>query len=281
VLRRIAVEVLGEEKARNVWSRLDIIGDIAIIKLPITGGVGVEDLQRIAVKLVDRVNYIKSVWLAATPVGGSYKLRTYIHLAGEERSITVYREHGCSFKVDIRRVFITPRLSYEHRRIADQVRDGEVIVNMFAGVGLFSIIIACRARPRRVYSIDINEHAYKLMVENVRLNRVEGIVIPIHGDAGEVISSKLRGVADRVLMPLPELALDYLRYALMSLKDSGVIHVYLHIDSPKGVNPVQRSWNIIRDRIPYNATLLNGRIVRPIGPRRYQVALDVGVDKGG
>lgn len=233
-----------------------------------------------AEELVTRIPYIKSVWLAATPVSGEYKLRSLIHLAGEERSTTIYKEHGCRFIVDVARVFITPRLSYEHLRIARQVKWGEVVVNMFAGAGLFSIIIACKAKPKKVYSIDLNREAYELMKKNAELNRVEDIVEPIHGDAAKVIEERLQGKADRVLMPLPDLAIEYLPYALKALKGKGLVHVYLHIHAPRGVDPVSKAWEIVGENL-VEAKLLYGRIVRPVGPRRYQVVLDVEASPSG
>ena len=85
---------------------------------------------------------------------------------------------------------------------------------MFAGVGCFSILIAKKAVDAKVYSIDINPVAYECMQENVRINRVFNRVFPLLGDSKEIVLSQLQGVADRVLMPLPELALEYLPYAL-------------------------------------------------------------------
>ena len=274
------MEVLGEEKARVVWSRIDIVGDIAVIKMPLHGMVTVEELRRLAERILEEVKHVKSVWLAEGPVESGERVRSKLtHLAGEERTVTVYREHGCRFKVDIARVFITPRLNYEHLRIARLVRPGETVVNMFAGAGLFSIIIARYSKPRRVYSIDINPYAYKYMVENVRLNRVEGIVEPILGDAAKVVEERLRGVADRVLMPLPELALDYLPYALAALRGSrGVLHVYLHVEAPKGVDPMAHGLEPLEDRLRglgVDYRLLGSRVVRTVGPRRYQVVYDV------
>jgi len=280
LLRRIAEEVLGPGKAVKVWSRIDIVGDIAVIKKPFAPDVTIEDLQRLGEELVRRLPYIRSVWLAASPVEGAYKTREYVHLAGEERSDTVYVEHGCRFHVDIRRVFITPRLNYEHLRVARLVGRGETVTNMFAGAGLFSVIIACKSSPRKVYSIDVNPHAYEFMVENARLNRVEDVVEPILGDARDVIESRLSGTSDRVLMPLPELAIEYLPYALDALrKGRGVVHVYLHVHYAKGEDPLEKSARLVARRLEelgvsdYRISLV--RRVRPVGPRTLQTVVDV------
>ena len=284
LVREIAVEVLGEEKAAGIWSRIDLIGDIAVIKKPFHGDVSIGDLRLIAEVLVGKLPYVKSVWLAVSPVEGRYKVRRFIHLAGEPRSETVYKEHGCVFKLDITRVFATPRLSYERIRIARLVRTGEVVVNMFAGAGLYSIIIARHSKPRMVHSIDINEDAYKYMVENIRLNKVEDRVTAYLGDAREVIESRLTGIADRVLMPLPELALEYLGYAVASLRGEGYIHVYLHVTVPKGLNPLELASTIVEDKLDslgVTYRISGSRKVRPVGPRTYQVVVDVRVGGDG
>lgn len=213
-------------------------------------------------------------------MSGSYKLRELIHLAGEERSETIYKEHGCRFKVDIRKVFITPRLNYEHLRVAKLVREGEIVINMFAGVGTFSIIMARLSRPRVVHSIDINPHAYELMKENIAMNKVESIVIPYLGDAAEVIAERLVRTADRVLMPLPDLALSYLPHALSAIRgSSGTLHVYLHVNESDFPD---KAAEAVRERIEregWTVERVSGRIVRDVGPRLVQVVLDVEVRK--
>ncbi|NPA04556.1 MAG: class I SAM-dependent methyltransferase family protein [Crenarchaeota archaeon] len=280
LLRELAARVVGEEKARRMWGRLEIIGDIAVIRWP--PGFTVEELRRIAELILERLPYVRSVWAASSPVEGSYRLRGFTHLAGEERSETIYKEHGCLFKVDIRRVYVSPRLCHEHIRIARLIRDGEVVINMYAGAGLFSIIAARHARPRRVYSIDINPDAYRFMVENVRLNRVEGIVVPILGDAAKVVSERLRGEADRILMPLPSLVLEHLPHALEGLRGGrGYIHAYLHVHAARGEDPRSKAVSRLMDRLGElgaRAKPLFTRVVRTVGPRWYQVVVDVYVE---
>ena len=262
--------------------RAEFIGDIAIVKPPYGKPVDMDAAKRYADELMKTHKFVKSVWLAAGPVSGPHKVRPLEHLAGERRTVTIYKEHGCSFVVDVARDFITPRLSYEHARIARLVRDGEVVVNMFAGVGLFSIIIAKHARPRVVHSIDINPDAYAHMVENIRLNKVEGVVVPYLGDAAEVIVNKLTGVADRVLMPLPDLAIPYLRYAVAALRERGAVHVYLHVHAAKGEDPEDKARRALAEamsslRVTWSS--LGSRVVRMVGPRMYQVVVDAWVEK--
>ena len=276
-LRRLASELFGDEVAKKVWGRVEIIGDIAIVRK--SPDLSLDLLRVLGEELLKRLPYVKSVWAAVTPVKGSFRVREYVHLAGEKRSTTTYREGGCKFKIDIKSVYISPVLSYEHSRIASLVQEGEFIINMFAGAGLFSIIIARTGKPLKVVSIDINPRAYELMVENVRLNKVEAYVEPVLGDAREVIKW-FEGMADRVLMPLPELAMKYLPHAINALRDSGVIHVYDFITAESKKEAVEglkaRYSNALRELGVRHAVLF-GRVVRSVGPRYYQVVLDVRV----
>lgn len=277
LLRKLAEEVYGKSLADKIWKRIEIIGDVAVIRVPFD--LSPEELKPLAEALLKNTPYIKTVWAGLPGIEGEYRLRRFIHLAGEKRSETIYREHGCLFKIDITRVYISPRLNYEHKRIAELVKPGEVVTNMFAGAGLFSIIIARHAKPDKVYSIDINPTAYKYMLENVKLNKVENTVIPILGDAAKVIEEKLVGSSNRVLMPLPELALEYLSYAIKALKGrKGYVHVYLHVKTSPKESFIEKAKNIVfskLEEIGVRAKLLFSRKVRMVGPRRYQVVLDL------
>lgn len=283
LMKRIVAEVYGVEEARRFWKRIDIIGDIAIIRKPFD--VDVDRLRPLAEAILEKLPYVRSVWATWSPVEGDYRLREFVHLAGEPRTETIYREHGCVFRVDIRRVYISPRLSYEHERIAKLVRPGEVVINMYAGAGLFSIIMAKHAEPKVVYSIDINPDAYRFMIENIRLNRVEDRVVAILGDASRIVPERLRGVADRILMPLPEKALEHLGAALAGLREGrGILHVYLHVDTPRGVDPRRRAEELLLERLHglgAQGHVLGTRVVRTVGPRKSQVVVDVEVTYWG
>ena len=131
------------------------------------------------------------------------------------------------FAVDVGKCYFSPRLMGEHSRVAGLVCIGETVVNMFAGVGCFSVIIAKKVDQTKVFSIDVNPVAVQYMKENIRINRVDNKVIPLLGDSKEIIEAELQGKADRVLMPLPELALQYLPSAVSALKkEGGWIHYY-------------------------------------------------------
>ncbi len=281
LLREIAEKVLGEDVARRIWKRIDIIGDIVVIRKPFE--MSVDELRPLGEALLERIPYARSVWLATSPVDGQYRLRDLVHLAGERRTETLYVEHGCKFRLDITKVYISLRLSYEHRRIASLVEDGERLLNMYAGAGFFSIIAACW-HDIIAYSIDINPHAYRYMVLNARLNGVEDRVAPILGDAYSTTLRMFKGEVERVLMPLPELALQHLPAAIAALAGKGFIHIYLHVTAMSSREAIGKAVRLAVNRASRYASRVrvdNARVVRTVGPREYQVVVDMWVERNG
>jgi tRNA (guanine37-N1)-methyltransferase len=210
-------------------------------------------------------------------------LRDLDFLLGEKKTETLHKEHGCIFKVDLEKCYFSPRLAYERMRLAQQVQPGDVILNMFAGVGCYSVIIAKYSDPKKIFSIDINPVAIQYMQENIKLNAVEAKVILVQGDAKKVIQERLINVADRVLMPLPEKAYEYLDYALLALKPTGGwIHYYDFEHANKGESPVEKiQLNVSKklQRLGGDFQVVFGRIARSTGPNWYQVVLDIQVKK--
>jgi len=119
------------------------------------------------------------------------------------------------------------------------------------------------------------------MNENVRLNMVYGKVLPLEGDAKEVIKEKLCNSADRVLMPLPEKALEYLPYAILALeKSEGWIHYYDFEHARKNEDPIEKVKLKVSKKLESLGVKFEipfGRVVRTTGPNWYQVVLDVAV----
>jgi tRNA (guanine37-N1)-methyltransferase len=275
-LRKTLSGVLSLEDTDEIYNSFDVVGGIAIIRLPCTSPV---NAQTAANAIMSRHRNVKTVLLQASPVEGDLRLRRLTHVAGENKTSTVHREFGCLFSVDAAKCYFSPRLSHERIRIARLVDPGETIVNMFAGVGCFSIVIAKHAKHAKVFSIDINPVAVQFMQENIRLNRVYGKVIPLLGDSKELVNSRLQRVGDRVLMPLPEKALEYLPHAVAALKASGGwIHYYGLEHAKKNESPAEKAKSKVVEalaalcldfKVPFV------RVVRSTGPNWFQLAVDV------
>ena len=223
----------------------------------------------------------RTVLVPTGPVYGDFRVRGLKHIAGERKTVTTHVESGCSFSVDLDACYFSPRLSYERTRIAKQVKDGETVLNMFAGVGCFSLIIAKHSNASRIYSIDVNPLAFQFMQENIRANGFYGRIFPVLGDAKEIIEKRLCHAADRVLMPLPQKALEYLPLALLALKSGeGWIHYYDFEHADRSGNAVEKTMLKVAEKLAtmnIDNKVSFGRVVRSVGPRWFQVVLDIAV----
>jgi len=187
-------------------------------------------------------------------------------------------EFGCRFTVDVANAFFSPRLSTERERISNLIQDGETMVNMFAGVGMFSIM-AAKTKKCTVYSIDINPVASKLCEKNIELNKLAGKVVSINGDTSKIIEQQLQDKGDRTLMLLPERSDEFLESAIKTTKDGGIIHYYSHIHADKKSDAGKLSEKHYLEVTPVKSEILTSKIVRPVGPRYYQTVVDVKISK--
>jgi len=285
---RVLKELLPKYGLEAAVSKsFDLIGDILILRKRPGYELDLNQLRRLGEELLTRFRYVRTIFIDVAGVKGEHRTRELVFVAGEPKTRTVYKEHGLSFHVNVVEAYVSPRLTYEHVRVARLVREGEAVVNMFAGVGPFSIFIAKLSKPSVVYSIDINPVAYELMVDNIRLNNVESIVKPILGDAAEVTRNQLAGLSDRVLMPLPNMSERFYCSALASLKNEGFIHAYefLHVDKNKSkqealINGFSQIKSILQScGEDIHIELALQRVVRKVGPRWIQGVFDIYIKK--
>jgi tRNA (guanine37-N1)-methyltransferase len=277
MLKQVLGSILTPEETAQVYSAFDQIGDIVIIKIP-------DDLmpkkKLIADAILANVKTAKAVFAQISAVRGDFRVRDLEFIAGENRTITEYKEHACRFKVDVARTYFSPRLSTERQRIADMVGDNETIVNMFAGVGTYSVVIAKANKTCRVYSIDSNAAASELDKVNAKLNKVQDRIVSICGDAAEVIKDRLAGQAERVLMPLPERAKEFVDPAVLALKEKGIVHYFAHVKADSKKASQELGLQDARGAFAkYDHQVLAVRVVREVGPRIYQIVADVSVSR--
>jgi tRNA wybutosine-synthesizing protein 2 len=169
------------------------VGHIVILNLrPEVSGLA----KGIARVVLDNYPYVRTVCLGEG-VSGELRKPSVKWLAGERDTETIHTENKCRFRLDVTNVMLSKGNLHERGRIPRLVKTGEVVVDMFAGIGYFSLPIAKLSRPERVYAIEKNPHAFRYLKENIRINRVQDVVTPIMGDCREARMGK---VADRVIM---------------------------------------------------------------------------------
>jgi len=252
---------------------VDIVGDIAVVEVPEE----LEEFQTLIGEAIIKVHKpVKTVLAKTSPISGEHRTRSFKVIAGLAKTETLHREHGCVFHVDLAKAYFSPRLSYEHQRVASLVEEGETVVDMFAGVGPFSILIAKKHEHVKVYAIDLNPAAIDLLKKNIVANHVEGKVVPLLGDALGIVERRLLGVADRVIMNLPEKAVEFVKAACKAVKpEGGIIHFYCFAKAPdplgeaqlKFVKAVQRAGKEVEK-------IFVSRLVRATAPHTWQVVVD-------
>lgn len=218
-LKEALAGTLSEEELALVPTSFDIIGDIAILEIPdeLSG-----KKEQIAEAMLKTFKNIKVIAAKKTKINTEYRIRKLDIIAGEPRKETEHREHGCIYRLNVETCYFSPRLGSERLRVAEQCKHGERILVMFAGVGPYAVLIAKRSKPKEIHAIELNPEASRYLEENSRINKVN--INSINGDVRKEIP-KL-GEFDRIIMPLPKDAGDFLDVALPALKKGGTIHFY-------------------------------------------------------
>jgi tRNA (guanine37-N1)-methyltransferase len=250
---RLLVDV-PEELRPLLPSSFDTVGSIAIVKME-------DEVAPYAAKIGKAIMAtqisIKTVCMDSGVID-QFRTRNVKVVAGEKTTETVHKEYGLTFKVDVARAFFTPRLATERQAVAKQIKPGEVVIDMFAGIGPFSIMIAKTGSPRVVYAIDMNPDAIELMKENIALNKAIS-VSPILGDAREVVPRLEK--ADHIVMNLPHDGRGFIGEAIRALKPGGVIHFYEITEEDE----VQKNLDEIAD-----AARREGRLMKELARRRIK-----------
>jgi len=271
------VDVLEDKLAPHLLVSLphaiDFVGNIAILEVPLK----LEPYKHTVGEAILTVHKrVHTVLAKSGAVGGIFRIRDYEVVAGAGRTETAHKEHNCIYHVDLKKAFFSPRLSHEHDRVASQVKVGETVVDMFTGVGPFSILIAKRYDTVQVYAIDVNPDAIGFLEKNIAANRVRDKVSPIFGDARKVIREQLPGVADRVIMNLPEKAIEYVDVACEAIKPKGgVIHFYDFTKAPSPLETAKiRLIEAVKKASRNVEKILFVRRVRAIAPYEWQTVVD-------
>ena len=161
----------------------DILGNIAVLR---NDDRTKKEILAQAKKIIQRPS-VKSVFLKGD-VKGRLRTTKVKHVLGEKNKIAEYKENGCSFKFDIESCYFSPRLSGERKLIASKIKSKDEVLVMFAGVGVYPIVIYKNSRPRRVVGVEIGRDCCKWFKENLVLNRIPtGRVEVVQGDVKKKI----------------------------------------------------------------------------------------------
>ena len=260
---------LTEEEIEELKKSFDIIGDVVIVEIPEDLEAHKKEIGQATLQFTKR----KTVYMKKSAVKGVTRVRELELIAGEDNPITIHKEHGTRLKLDVKNVYFSPRLATERKRVQEATQEGEEILDMFAGIGPFPIVIA-HEKNVNITAVDINEYAIKYLNENIKLNKLapNAHITAICGDTNEVALNELKDKKfDRLIMNLPGLAPEFLDLAVSLCKDGGVIHYYEFSDGfSQGIERAQ----IACEKQNKEVEILNTRKVKSSSPGMWHVAID-------
>jgi tRNA wybutosine-synthesizing protein 2 len=195
-------------------------------------------------------------------------------IAGQKTQ-TVHKENKVIFNLDARLVMFSPGNLMERIRMS-RLGKGEYVVDMFAGIGYFTIPMAVHSRPRKIVAIEINPNAYHYLCQNIRQNHVEEIVEPVLGDCAKVTAE---GVADRVVMGMVQVTDQYLQKGISALRPGGILHYHQTIAA--GMYPAAAIRDVTQAAasLGCRAEILNSVLVKKYSPGVVHVVIDARIDR--
>ena len=267
---------IPEKLREELPTSFDVIGDIALIKIPETL---CEYKKEVAESFLKTYKNIKTV-CNISPVSGELRTRYIEIIGGKEKTVTIHREYGAEFKVDIEKTYFSPRLANERKKIADKVRENEVVIDMFTGVAPFPIIIAKHASPKIIYGIEKNNDAVKIAKENIKINKVPDKIEIIHNDAenAQQIFDKKDIKADRIIMNLPFSAYLFFEEALKIAKEDCIIH-YFDFLTEEEIGKRKVYLNEIAVNNGIQIVNISFEKVKSYSPREFYIRMDITVKK--
>ncbi len=284
-------EALVGELPENILELIpksyDIIGKIAIVEFDQINTISDNNVffykKKVAEALVSINKSVETVYEKLSEVKGRYRLKDLKIIYGDDNPETIHKENDCLFKLDVKKTYFTPRLVFERKRVSSSsFKKQETIVDMFTGVGPFSIQIA-KNNDVKIYAFDVNPSAYKYLIKNIDLNKIKGEVIPHNMDVKELLNPNnklgnyLKYKIDRIIMNLPEQSVKFLDVACFLMKKpSGIIHFYQFCEKPNPIKKGIENLNTILKNSGWHIEeILNSKIVKPFSPKSDLIVLDL------
>lgn len=270
--------ILNSEELSKLPSGFQRIGNIIILNLDESLIKYEKEIGEVVLELNPSA---KSVCRKTGIIIGKFREPQIKVIAGSDDTVTTHIENGCKYKFDVRKVMFAKGNVVERSRIAKQVKNGEIIIDMFSGIGYFSVPISVLSRPEKVYAIELNPVSYEFLKENLKINHIHNIEA-INGDNREVVDKLVeKGVkADRVIMGYLPPPKEFLHWAFKIIKKNGILHYEDIVRVEKEKKDVARVVEYIKsvaEKFGFDVELLLARRVKSYGPKTEHWVFDLKV----
>jgi tRNA wybutosine-synthesizing protein 2 len=214
---------------------------------------------------------MKAVWTRGDIVGQFREPSGLKLLWGLNDPIVTVTENSVKYRFDFTKIMFAKGNMHERQRIPKKIAKDDVVVDMFAGIGYFSLGIAKHSEAKKVYSIELNPVSYEFLRQNIALNKLESIIEPIHGDCKLVVPELAqRGIkADKILMGIIPEPVEYIPAAL-SVSKPGTIIFYEGVDKEDGQEMFQR-FKSSAGSLGKEVELVEVRVVKNYKPHLFHV----------
>lgn len=244
-----------------------IIGDIIIVKI---NEIIMHRKEKIADALLSFYPGCRTV-LLDRGISGKMRLPVREIISGHDTE-TTHKENGCIFRLDAMKIMFSGGNLAEKKRMSGLGKD-EIVVDMFAGIGYFSIPMAVHSKPKKIISIEINPVSFGYLKENIALNKVEEIIDPVMGDCSLLTP---RRIANRVIMGYLD-SHEYLRYGINALTAGGVLHYHEAVPEAVENRPIDRVKRAAADQ-DRGVRILESRRIKKYSPGVWHVVVDAVVE---
>lgn len=263
---------IPEDLKKHLPSSFDIIGAVILIKIPDE----LKDYKKIiSLSLLKTNKNVKTIY-ETKPVTGELRTRDVRFLAGEKKSLTVHKENQLKFFVDVKKTYFSPRLAGERKRIANLVKEDEIIIDMFTGVAPFPCVIAKYAKPKKIYGFDKNKYSIELARKNIQINKFFDLIKLFCIDSKNIkkIFKKEQVKADRVIMNLPFLSFSFLEHIIGLIKKDFVIHFY-EIITKKDIEERIDKIKKIFEKENIDVLTIDYNIIKSYSPTEFYICFDI------
>jgi len=221
LFKELAKEIIPKEKFALLKTAYDMLGSIGILEID-------KELypykKKLGEALLKSNKNLKTALRKSGSHEGDYRIQGFEYLAGDKTTVAIHKENNVFITLDISKMYFSPRLSTERKRIAGLIKPKEDVLVMFSGCAPYVCVISKNTRANSVVGVEINKDAHLYGLKNIDKNKVKNATL-INGDVRKELP-RLKEKFDRIIMPLPKNAGEFLKLAFLVCKDSAWIHMY-------------------------------------------------------